>query len=271
MIVISVIIERRYWQRRSPLRQAGLREIWVNGILAVSYKSADALAVAIYVFALYDWVAGYGIQLNLPVNTLTWLLVFVCVDLAFYFTHLCMHKVRWCWASHVTHHSSPRYNFTTALRQNFTVAINGTLLIWWLPLALLGFDKHMVLLMMELNLLYQFLLHTEMPTPLDKLGWIMNTPSHHRVHHGSNPAQIDRNFGGSLIIWDRLFGTFRAEAQAGHLRYGVHTRPPRSQQPCELVCHEWRNIWQDLLRYRNLKVLWKAPDWSPESNFKSGE
>src|SRR3546814_12853394 len=119
-------------------------------------------------------------------------------------------------------------NYSTALRQNYLVVLNGGNLLIAVAIALVGFNKTWAIVALELNLLYQFFLHTEAPSVLNRFGAVLNTPSHHRVHHGANPAQIDRNFGGVLIIWDRLFGTFRAETDASEIVYGVTERQPPS-------------------------------------------
>jgi sterol desaturase/sphingolipid hydroxylase (fatty acid hydroxylase superfamily) len=191
------------------------------------------------------------------------LLIFLISDLAFWFFHFLMHKVRWFWAVHVTHHSSERMNYSTALRQNFTLLFNGGWIFWWVPIALIGFDKNWATIAIELNLAYQFFLHTETKSPLDKLGWILNTPSHHRVHHGCRPEQIDTNFGGVLIIWDRLFGTFVPEERAGEIKYGLTAKQPTSLNPFYLQLHEWVDLYRDFKRTRDLRIFIKGPDWQP--------
>ena len=175
-----------------------------------------------------------------------------------------MHKVRWFWSGHITHHSSEHMNFSTALRQNFTFALSGTWVLWWLPAALVGFDKDWVLLAIEGNLLYQFFLHTEQVGRLGFVEKIMNTPSHHRVHHGSNPEQIDRNFGGIFIFWDKIFNTFRDEANAGEIKYGVTHMPAKPYNPWYLQTHGWVELAQDVWRYKDLRILYKHPEWVDE-------
>ena len=136
-------------------------------------------------------------------------MVFFADDLAYYWFHRAHHEVRILWASHVVHHSSQHYNLSTALRQTWTPF--GSLL-FWAPLALVGIPPWAIFLMQSVSLLYQFFLHTErVERLLGLVEWVMNTPSHHRVHHGINSAYLDRNYGGILIIWDRLFRTFEPE------------------------------------------------------------
>ena len=224
-----------------------------------------SVVVAIFVTQCYDEVVAIGLQYQ-PANPwLGFALLFVASDLTFYATHVAMHKLRYGWASHVTHHSSPRFNLSTALRQNFLFDLSGLAILWWLPLALIGFDKMSAIVAIELNLLYQFFLHTEVVRRLP--GWfeaVFNTPSHHRVHHGCNPAQIDRNFGGVLIIWDRLFGTFIDERDAGRIDYGVTLRQPTTLNPLRLNLDEFFAMWADVWRHQDLRILWKHPDWVAE-------
>lgn len=142
------------------------------------------------------------------------------------------------------------------------MTISGLALLWWLPLALIGFDKMSVVVAIELNLFYQFFIHTEVVGRLPR--WfeaVFNTPSHHRVHHGSNPGQLDTNFGGIFIIWDRLFGTFVDKRDAGTIAYGIAQRQPRTLNPLRLNLDEWFAMWRDVWQRKDLRVLWKHPDW----------
>ncbi|MDO9488768.1 MAG: sterol desaturase family protein, partial [Sphingomonadaceae bacterium] len=150
-----------------------------------------------------------------------WGLCFVLDDLAYFFSHWFMHRVRWGWASHVIHHSSQHYNLSTALRQTWT----GFFSFVWafrLPLFLIGFHPAMVFFCAGLNLIYQFWIHTEAIKRLPR--WfeaVMNTPSHHRVHHGVNPRYLDANYAGVFIIWDKMFGSFVPERDDEPVRYGI--------------------------------------------------
>ncbi len=146
----------------------------------------------------------------------TYVVLFLADDFAYYWFHRIHHEVRVFWASHVVHHSSQHYNLSTALRQTWTPM---TALPFWAGLALLGFQPWMILTQQAISLIYQFWIHTErigrLPAPIE---YVFNTPSHHRVHHGSNEIYLDRNYGGILIIWDRLFGTFQGGDRAGAVR-----------------------------------------------------
>lgn len=195
----------------------------------------------------------------------TWVLVFFADDLAYYWFHRAHHEVRLLWASHVVHHSSQYYNFSTALRQTWT-PFGG--LPFWAPLALLGVPPWAIFLQQSISLLYQFFLHTERVTKLPRpVELVMNTPSHHRVHHGNNGAYIDRNYGGILIVWDRLFRTFEAEGE--RVVYGL-TRQLRTHNPLVVATHEYAAIWRDVrddVRWRDrLGHVLRGPGWAPAAD-----
>lgn len=264
LFVAIILIEAWYCHRKGLKDSYSFKETLTNLTMGFNYKIVDGIAVAVFIRFFYDWVYQFGFQYQPVHGLLSVLLIFVICDFAFWFMHFFMHKIRWFWTAHVTHHSSERMNYSTALRQNFTLLFNGAWVIWWVPIALIGFDKDWATIAIELNLAYQFFLHTETKSPLNKLGWIMNTPSHHRVHHGSNPAQIDTNFGGVLIIWDRLFGTFVPEEKAGKIVYGITERQPKSLNPFYLQLHEWVDMFKDFKRSKDIRVFIKAPTWHGE-------
>ncbi len=197
-------------------------------------------------------------------NPLTWVLLFLGDDLVYYLYHRTHHTIRVFWASHVVHHSSRHYNLSTALRQTWTPF---TSLPYWMPLALLGFAPWMILLEQSVSLLYQFFLHTEriekLPRPIE---FVFNTPSHHRVHHGANQRYLDRNYGGILIIWDRMFGTF--EPERDRAVYGL-TKNIDTFNPLRVATHEYRSIWADVRAAANwrarLGYVFRGPGWEPET------
>jgi sterol desaturase/sphingolipid hydroxylase (fatty acid hydroxylase superfamily) len=152
-------------------------------------------------------------------------------------------------------------NLSTALRQNFLNGINGGWVFLWIPLALLGFDRDWALIAIEMNLIYQFFQHSEMFDAPKWYGKVFNTPSHHRVHHGCGEHQIDRNFGGVLIIWDKLFGTFQAEETAGEIKYGVPRMPEKPYNPFYLQTYELVEMFKDVWHYKDLRILWHTPEW----------
>lgn len=199
-----------------------------------------------------------------------WLLVFFADDFTFYWHHRLSHEIRMLWTAHVNHHSSEEYNLSTALRQSPTEYMYKK--IWWIWMPLLGFHPLMILTMMQLNLIYQFWIHTE---TIDKLGFlekIFNTPSHHRVHHGSNVAYLDRNYGGILIVWDRLFGTFREEDEP--VQYGI-TKNIRTYNLLKITFHELRSLINDIQRSKRLgdklRYLFLSPGWSHDGEDQRAE
>jgi sterol desaturase/sphingolipid hydroxylase (fatty acid hydroxylase superfamily) len=178
-----------------------------------------------------------------------WALLFFGDEFSYYWFHRVSHECRLFWASHVVHHSSQRYNLSTALRQTWTGSFMGYLFWLWLPIV--GFAPAMILTMKAISLLYQFWIHTEVVRSLGPLEAVFNTPSHHRVHHGSNPQYIDRNHGGTLIIWDKLFGSFEPEDPADPPRFGL-TKNIDTYNPLRIAFHEWFDMFRD---------AWRAPGW----------
>ncbi|MFN8600998.1 MAG: sterol desaturase family protein [Candidatus Binatia bacterium] len=214
---------------------------------------------AVHRVALFDFGFGWT----------AFVACFFAEDLAYYWFHRVSHERRWFWASHVVHHSSQRYNLSTALRQTWTG--KATLgFVFWLPLVFLGFEPSMVLFFMATSLLYQFWIHTEaidrLPAPLEL---VLNTPSHHRVHHGANPRYLDANYAGVLIIWDRLFGTFTPELDAEPVRYGL-VKNIETYNPLRIAFHEWIATAQDVRRagswHERWMYLFGPPGWSPDGS-----
>lgn len=191
-----------------------------------------------------------------------WALLVVLDDLCYYWFHRVHHVSRFFWAAHVTHHSSQHYNLSTALRQSWTPL---TSLPFYIPVFLLGFTPVQWALVHGFNLIYQFWIHTE---AIDRL-WrpveaVMNTPSHHRVHHGSNQQYLDKNYGGILIVWDRLFRTFEPEVERP--TYGLTTNIT-SHNPFYVAYHEFVAIGRDAWAARGLRARWHVvfgkPGWAP--------
>lgn len=193
-----------------------------------------------------------------------WLLLFVLDDFSYYWFHRANHEVRLFWAGHVNHHSSQFLNFGTALRQGVGERLHKFLFWLWLPL--LGFDAGMIITMISISLFYQFWIHTRAVGRLHPwIEAVFNTPSHHRVHHASNVRYLDRNHGGILIIWDRLFGTFAPERDDDPVVYGLTTNLD-TDAILWVAVHEYVAIWRDLKRAGNwrdrLAYLALAPGWS---------
>ncbi len=202
-----------------------------------------------------------------------WIACFVLDDLKYYWVHRFGHRVRWFWASHVNHHSSQHYNLSTALRQTWTGFLTLGFL-FALPLVLLGFHPAMIAICGGFNLIYQFWIHTE---AIDKMPrWfeaVMNTPSHHRVHHATNPRYLDRNYAGVFIVWDKMFGTFEPERADETIRYGI-IKQLGSFNLLWAVFHEWIGIVQDMWRApwkHKLSYLLKAPGWTHDGSRQTSD
>lgn len=194
----------------------------------------------------------------------SWVAAFVLWDFCYYWSHRWQHESRIMWANHVTHHSSEHYNLSTALRQPWS----GILTSWvYTPMPLLGIPLHQTAKAGQLNLLYQYWIHTEAIDRLDKTSEaILNTPSHHRVHHGANPQYLDKNYGGILITWDKLFGTFEPEHR--RVKYGL-TKNIKTFNPIRIGYHEMADIARDVVKakgWRNkLGHVFRRPGWQPEA------
>jgi sterol desaturase/sphingolipid hydroxylase (fatty acid hydroxylase superfamily) len=188
---------------------------------------------------------------TVPLDTVAAVAVLVIIqDFSYYWFHRCSHRVRWFWATHAVHHSSNEINFGAAYRFGWTGRLTGAG-IFYVPMIFFGFPPLAVGIATTFNLLYQFWLHSEWIPKLGALESVLNTPSHHRVHHAANPEYLDRNYGGIFIVWDRLFGTFAAERDDLPCRYGLVT-PLLSNNPLIIGFHEWAALARD---------LWRAPSW----------
>ena len=253
LIAGEALISR--WTERGFYDQ---RDAWTNitlGLISVVFNGLFGLVTgSVYVLA-YE-LAPY----RFPENAWwSWVVLFVADDFAYYWFHRVSHESRFFWNFHVVHHSSEYYNLSVAVRQSW---FGGT--VHWLfyaPVMLLGFAPWMFAMMHGLNLLYQFWIHTKFIDRLGPAEYVLNTPSHHRVHHGVNREYLDRNYAGVLIIWDRLFGSFAPETEAP--RYGI-TKPLKSFSPLWINIHAWVEMF-DEMRHRQtltskLRCLFASPD-----------
>lgn len=214
------------------------------GNLVASFVTAGALS---WIYDLF-WRAT---PIHWPLaDWRTWVAGFLAVEFAYYWHHRASHTVRWLWANHAVHHSAKELTFLSAIRLGWTNLISGGWL-FYLPLISLGFDPRLVLVVLAIDLHYQFFLHTEAVGRLGPLEWVLNTPSHHRVHHGRNPCYLDRNYGGMVIIFDRLFGTFAAERPEEPVEYGL-VHGDGSRNPFQVALGEWTRIFRELAGARRL-------------------
>jgi len=208
---------------------------------------------------IYDHYRLFAIQENIW----TWILLFLGIDFCYYWFHRLAHEISFFWGTHIVHHQSEEYNLSVALRQS---SLQGFVsMAFYFPLALVGFNPITFVSISAFQTLYQFWIHTK---AIDKMpGWfefIFNTPSHHRVHHGRNPKYIDKNHGGTLIIFDRIFGTFQAEEE--EVIYGV-TKPLGSFNPVWANIDYYADLWKDLrlpMKWSDrIRLLYKKPGWLP--------
>jgi len=271
-VFVVLILAEICWSRRKAATSAyETRDTAVSLAIGLGSTIAGAASAGLVAGLL---VSAHGLApWNIGWAWWAWPLCFVLDDLAYYCFHRSAHRVRWFWASHVNHHSSQHYNLSTALRQSWTGFI-ALSFAFRLPLALAGFEPGMILVCGALGLIYQFWIHTEVIGRMPR--WfeaVMNTPSHHRVHHAVNPRYLDRNYAGTLIVWDRLFGTFTPEDGADRIRYGIvhqlgHFGLLRA------VFHEWIGIARDVRAApwrHKAGYLWREPGWSHDGTRETSE
>lgn len=222
-------------------------------------------------FSILMWVWQFRVA-DLGINWWVGLIAFLIDDLRYYWYHRIAHRVRWVWAEHVNHHSSQHYNLSTALRQSWTGHLTG-MVILQTPLVLLGFHPALIAFVYGFNLLWQFWIHTETVGKMWKpIELVMNTPSHHRVHHATNPRYLDANYAGTLIIWDRLFGTFVEELESDRPRYGI-VKNLGTFNPVKVAFHEWVGLFRDILSpgltlKQRLGYMFMPPGWSHDGSRK---
>jgi sterol desaturase/sphingolipid hydroxylase (fatty acid hydroxylase superfamily) len=261
--VILMVIEMRFCARGKGYEA---RDTAVSLMLGLG-SQASGLLTAGLVYTSAVWVHGLALW-DIGWVWWAWPLCFVLDDLAYYVFHRGAHRIRWFWAAHVTHHGSQHYNLSTALRQSWTSFI-ALGFIFRLPLLFIGFAPEMVFFCGALNLIYQFWFHTE---AIDKMPrWfeaVMNTPSHHRVHHAVNARYLDANYAGVFIIWDRMFGTFVAQEAHNVPEYGL-VQNLNSFNLMWAAFHEWVCIAQDMYAApwrHKLGYLLREPGWSHDGS-----
>jgi sterol desaturase/sphingolipid hydroxylase (fatty acid hydroxylase superfamily) len=255
------------WKNRHTSQLFQWYEVWLSlaDIAGRKLLALLPLSLAVPVFALAWEHRIYTITLN---SAASLLLLFVGQEFFYYWYHRASHRIRFFWATHAVHHSPNQLTLSSAYRLGWTAKLTGSA-IFFTPLVWLGVRPEVVLAVLSLNLLYQFWLHN---TWMPKLGWleyIINTPSSHRVHHASNTAYLDANFGGVLIVFDRLFGTYVAEREEEPCRYGL-TTPMTSRNPLIVELAQWVDVARDLKSAPNLSTAWRylllPPGWRPDGS-----
>jgi len=261
---VAIGAEALYYRR--ALRQPyGWKVTASNLAVALGRLGTDAFTKGI-VAAVY--VAAYQARpFDIPMDRWqSWVALFLAVELAYYWLHRFSHEIRWMWVQHSVHHSARQITLSVAYRLGWTQFLAGPWL-FLVPVCWLGFDPRAVVLMYAANLLYQFWLHTEAVPKLGPLEWVLNTPSHHRVHHAVEPEYLDRNYGGVLILWDRLFGTFAPERQGAPRTYGL-VHQIDTLNPLGIAFAEWAALVRDLRAARSsreiLGLLFGPPGWKAD-------
>jgi sterol desaturase/sphingolipid hydroxylase (fatty acid hydroxylase superfamily) len=211
----------------------------------------------------YAWLWTHARVTTVHANSwVAWVVLVLGVDLGYYAWHRASHRVGFLWAVHAVHHQSEEYNLSVALRQPWLESITSP--VFYLPLAVLGFPPVMYLAGVTIDTLYQFWIHTRAVKTLGPLEWVLNTPSHHRVHHGIDPEYVDRNYAGIFIVWDRLFGTYVREDREPI--YGT-VKPLPTWNPVAANLAPWRDLWKmasSTGRFADKVRVWLAPpEWRP--------
>ncbi|HVV77900.1 MAG TPA: sterol desaturase family protein [Mycobacteriales bacterium] len=259
MFLLSIVVER-YLIRGARRATYEVRDTWANIAAGAGSQMLGAPWALVEVAVL---VALHRLApVHLDRGWVAWAVAMVGVDIAYYAYHRLHHESRFLWAIHVAHHSSRRYNLSVALRQPWVVV---STLPFLAPLALLGIAPELILTSFAINLLYQFLIHTELIRRMwSPIEFVFNTPSHHRVHHGSNQEYLDKNYGGILIIWDRMFGSF--EPEVAPVTYGL-TKNIETHNPFRIETHEWVAIYRDVRRAGSVRdalgYVLRHPGWTP--------
>ena len=249
------------WDWRERANEYETKDAWTNifvGFASLFWGALFGTFSGVIYFFCYD-LAPY----KFPTNAWwSWVLLFFIDDFAYYWFHRASHEIRLFWNFHVVHHSSNRYNLSVAVRQSWF----GGAVVWlfYFPLMLIGFAPWMFAVTHGLNLLYQFWIHTSFIKNLGFLETFLNTPSHHRVHHGANDAYLDKNYAGVLIVWDKLFGTFVGETEKP--RYGTVT-PLKSYNPLWINAHAWAEMRAAMREQKTLRAKVRCVFGAPDMKF----
>lgn len=229
-----------------------------------AFTSITKLLIKGTTIAFFTYISQHFAIWHIPANSWLGILALLLLnDLIFYAYHRMSHETRLFWAMHVAHHSSKHFNFSTAIRGNFVHFLYR--FVFWAPLAVIGFDPFLILLIDEIGFFYQMFIHTKTVYKFPRwIEFIFNTPSHHRVHHASNEKYLDKNYGAIFIIWDRIFGTFTEETERA--KYGL-TKDLENQNVVNVITHELVAIAEDTAKARSwqakLKYIFGKPGWKP--------
>jgi len=273
VFLTSLVLEYRLMKSRGMSQNFALKDVLTNFSLGGSYQVFEVIYYALFIGAIFEWFHQFSL-FDIEMNWMTWPLLIVGMEFFYYWFHRASHRIRWFWCAHVVHHSGEHMNMSTAMRQSLTYTLNLSH-FFWVPLILIGFEPSMVMLALAINLAYQYFIHTESVGKLHPfLEYVMNTPSHHRAHHGRNKQYIDMNYGGIVIIFDRIFGTFVEEDANDPVDYGIPNQIS-SHNLIKLNFHEWVDMFSDAMRAgpvtERLKHFWAPPEWQRETGVSKSE
>ena len=265
-IFISFVVLEILAFKRKKQKGYSWRESLATLGVGIGHKLSGLFRFS-FITALSSWLWSHRLW-DISLDSLWgYPLLFICVEFCYYWYHRCSHTIRWMWASHCVHHSPEEFNILASFRLSWTSMISGDFL-FFLPLVWLGFQPSAIGFMLALNLLYQSWVHTDLLPRVAPIDLVLNTPSNHRVHHASNDIYLDKNYGGVLIIFDHLFGTYAKEDDQIVCRYGLVT-PIDSVNPFWIALHEWIAIIRDVSKSQTLRealnYLFAHPGWRPES------
>ncbi|HEV7645741.1 MAG TPA: sterol desaturase family protein [Pyrinomonadaceae bacterium] len=260
IFALTIAIEAWYdWRKRSE--KYSRRDMWTNialGFVSAAFGALFGIILTFFYTLFYD-LAPY----KMPMTTWwPWLILVLGDDFAYYWFHRMSHESRLLWNLHVVHHSSEHFNLSVAVRQSWF----GNLLNWvfYIPLGFAGFPLWAFVTVHGFNLIYQYWIHTPFVKTLGPLEYVLNTPSHHRVHHAVNPIYLDKNYAGVFIVWDRMFGSFQQETEEP--RYGI-IKPIKSFNWVWINTHAWVEMWEAMKERKTLFGKLRCIFASPNMDF----
>ncbi|MFA6124095.1 MAG: sterol desaturase family protein [Sphingomonas sp.] len=265
IVGLAMVLTEIVWRVRAGRGYDRGTAMTTMGLVAGNIPAAALNAAVLGVAYSVAWKIA---PLHFPLGDWrTWAVGFLLVEFAYYWFHRASHRVRWMWATHAVHHSAEEMTLLSSLRLGWTNVLSCGWL-FYVPLILAGFDPRLIVVLLTANLRYQFFLHTEARLSFGPLEWLLNTPSHHRAHHGRNEAYLDCNYGGVLIVFDRLFGTFRPERADEPVEFGLKGRAAEGN-PVKVVWREWADLFTAMRKARSpftaIRVALAPPGVDPDT------
>ena len=263
--IAFLLFELARLMARKSLNRQVIGDTITNFVTFLAFYVFNIVLIGVFYVSVYYFLYEYLSLARIPITPWSIVLCVVLADFAYYWEHRFTHRVGFGWATHTVHHSSPFFNISVAYRFG---PLDGVIpVVFHAPLAIIGFNPILILFSEAVVQIYQTVLHTEtigkLPKPVEA---VMNTPSHHRVHHGSNPQYLDRNYAGMFIVWDRLFGTFEEEREK--VVYGI-TEPLNSVNPLVVFFHGFTRLGRQIAGAGDIRgalgYLLRPPGWAPDS------